>query len=162
MTRLDLPDDDQMVRCVKPSMIQEDGTPDGSEFRLRSGERELSVNWLGAFDQDKTHQLAEVRRVSQLTLRPNGRFAEMNVGMVKCKVAEELDTLRIVSDPLPARGGFDADHSHAAIIGLPQGDSDQGALIGDLKFESSRRSRKTNYRPEISCLEVDVPTQRPH
>ena len=42
MTQLELPNDDQMVRCVKPSMIQEDGTPDGSEFRLRSGEQELS------------------------------------------------------------------------------------------------------------------------
>ena len=44
MTKLDLPNDDQVVRYVKPSMIQEDGTPDGSEFRLRSGEEELSVN----------------------------------------------------------------------------------------------------------------------
>lgn len=135
MTKLDLPDDDQVVRYVKPSMIQEDGTPDGSEFRLRSGEEELSVNWLEAFGQDKTHQLAETRRPSRLTRRPTARFAEMNVGMVKCKVTEELDSLRIVSDPLPAGYGFDEDPSHAAIIGLPQGDSEQGALIGDLIAE---------------------------
>ena len=135
MSRLDLPNDDQVVRYVKPSMIQEDGTPDGSEFRLRSGEGELSVNWLGAFGQDKNHQLAETRRLSRLNRRRTARFAEMNVGMVKRKVAEELDSLRIVSDPLPAEIDFDADPSHAAIIGLPHGDSDQGALIGDLIAE---------------------------
>ena len=30
-----LPRDDQIVRYVKPSMIQEDGAADGSDFRLR-------------------------------------------------------------------------------------------------------------------------------
>ena len=52
MTRVDLPTDDQIVRHVKPSLIQEDGTPDGSEFRLRSDEKELSVNWLEIFGQE--------------------------------------------------------------------------------------------------------------
>jgi len=42
-----------------------------------------------------------------------------------------LDTLRIVSDPLEAEGEFDTDPSHAAIIGLPQADSDEGALNGE-------------------------------
>ncbi len=35
MTGDDLPADAQIVRYVKPSMIQEDGTADGSEFRAR-------------------------------------------------------------------------------------------------------------------------------
>ena len=85
--------------------------------------------------QEMTHQPAEVRRLCRLNLGSTGGFAEMNVGMVKCKVAEELDTLRIVSDPLEAEGEFDADPSHAAIIGLPQGDSDEGILIGELIAE---------------------------
>ena len=50
MKRDDLPADDQIVRYVKPSMIQDDGTADGSDFRLRASrpdEAGLSVNWLG-------------------------------------------------------------------------------------------------------------------
>ena len=42
-----LPSGDHIVRYVKPSMIQEDGSADGSDFRLRSmrpGETGLSVN----------------------------------------------------------------------------------------------------------------------
>ncbi len=138
MMRNDLPSDDHIVRYVKPSMIQEDGTVDGSDFRLRStkpGEVGLSVNWLEALGPGKAHQLAEVRRLCRLRLRPSGRFAEMNVGTVVCNVAVELDTLRIVQDPLEATVEYDEDPSHAEIIGLPQGDSDQSALIGDLIAE---------------------------
>ena len=138
MKREDLPAGGQIVRYVKPSMIQEDGTPDGSDFRLRStkpDETGLSVNWLGAFEPGKTHQLEEVRRLCRLRLRPNGRFAELNVGTVIRAVAKELDTLRIVHDPLEAKEGSDADPSHAEIVGLPPGDSDQAAMVGDLIAE---------------------------
>ena len=47
----DLLADDHIVRYVKPNMIQEDGTPDGSGFRLRPerpDEPGLSINWLEA------------------------------------------------------------------------------------------------------------------
>ncbi len=138
MMRVDLPTGDRIVRYVKPSMIQEDGTVDGSDFRLRSArpdETGLSVNWLEAFGLGKNHQLGEVRRLFRLRLKPNGRFAEMNVGTVIRAVAKELDTLRVVHDPLEATEGFGADPSHAEIIGLPPGNSDQAALVGDLISE---------------------------
>ena len=134
----DLPADDHVVRYVKPSMIQDDGTADGSDFRLRPdrpNETGLSVNWLEAFELGKADQLAEIRRVCRLTLRPSGRFAEMNVEAVRRHVAEELDTLRIVHNPLEAQEGFKADPSHSEIIGLPPGESDQAILIGDLIAE---------------------------
>ena len=130
-----LPADDHIVRYVKPSMIQEDGTADGSGFHLRParlGETGLSVNWLEVFEQGKVHQMNEVRRLCRLRLRPNGRFAEMNVGTVMRQVAEELDSLRIVHDPLDAEEDFDADPSHSKLIGLPPGDSDHAVLLGDL------------------------------
>lgn len=130
--RIDLPAGDHIVRYVKPSLIQEDGTVDGSDFRSRPSrpdETGLSVNWLEAIEPGKARQLAEVRRLCRLRLRPSGRFAEMNVGTVVRKVAVELDTLRIVQDPLEATVEYDADPSHAKIIGLPPGDSDQAALI---------------------------------
>lgn len=135
MKRGDLPSTDQVVRYVKPSMIQDDGTADGSDFRLRASrpdEAGLSVNWLEAFEPGKTHQLSEVRRLFRLRLSPRGRFAEMNVGTVLREVSTELDTLRIVHDPLDAERGFEADPSHAQITGLPPGDSDDALLVGDL------------------------------
>ena len=52
MMGIDLPAGDQIVRYVKGSLIQEDGTVDGSDFRLRPhrpDETGLSVNWLEAF-----------------------------------------------------------------------------------------------------------------
>ena len=137
MKREDLPTGSHIVRYVKPSMIQEDGTADGSDFRLRStrpDEAGLSVNWLEVFGPDKVHQIYEVRRLCRLHLRPNGRFAEMNVGILH-QVATELDSLRIIHDPLEATDGFDADPSHAEITGLPPGDSDQAVLAGDLIAE---------------------------
>ncbi len=134
----DLPPGDHIVRYVKPSMIQEDGTTDGSDFRLRPNkpdEKGLSVNWLEAFGNDKVHQLSEARRLCRLTLRPSGRFAEMNIGTVLRVASEELKTLRIVHDPLEADQDFDADPSHAEMRGLPPGDSDQAMLVGDLISE---------------------------
>ena len=133
-----LPGGDQIARYVKPSMIQDDGTPDGSDFRLRASrpnETGLSVNWLDAFEPGKVHQLSEVRRLCRVRLRSRGRFAEMNVSTILREVAKELDTLRIVHDPLEEKEGFDADPSHAEIIGLPPGDSDHAVLVGDLMAE---------------------------
>ena len=135
MKRGDIPSGNQIVRYVKPSMIQDDGTADGSDFRLRASrpdEAGLSVNWLEAFEPGKAHQLAEVRRLFRLRLSPRGRFAEMNIGAILREVSAELDTLRIVHDPLEANEDFDTDPSHAQICGLPAGDSDHALLVGDL------------------------------
>ncbi len=134
----DLPADDHIVRYVKPSMIEEDGTANGADFRLRPDrpdETGVSVNWLEAFDPDKAHQLAEVRRLYRLTVRKSGRFAEMNIGAVRAKVAQELATLRVVHDPLEAEGDYEADSSHAEITGLPPGESPEADMIGDLIAE---------------------------
>ena len=144
----DLPAGDHIVRYIKPSMIRDDGTADGSDFRLRPHRPDdtgLSVNWLEAFEPGTARQLAEVRRLCRLTLRPSGRFAEMNVGAVGRRVAEELDTLRILHDPLEAAGTFEADPSHAEIAGLPPGESEQAILIGDLIAECV-----TDMHPAIS------------
>ncbi len=134
----ELPNRDHVVRYVKPSMVREDGTVDGADFRLRPHRPDdigLSVNWLEIFGSDHAHQLDEVRRLSRLRLKATGRFAEMNIGEVRSKVAQELDTLGIVHCPLEATADHEADPSHAEIAGLPPGDSDQALLIGDLIAE---------------------------
>lgn len=134
----DLPADDHVVRYVKPSMVLEDGTPDGSDFCLRPDrpdETGLSVNWLEVFEPPKTQQLSEVRRLSRLRVRRNGRFAELDVGKTLRAVSDELNAVRMLHDPLEPYGEFDADPSHAEIVGLPPGDSDEAALVGDLIAE---------------------------
>lgn len=138
MKENELPNHDHVVRYVKPSMVREDGTVDGADFRLRPHRPDdtgLSVNWLEVFGSDHAHQLGEVRRLSRLRLKAAGRFAEMNIGEVRSKVAQELDTLGIVHYPLEATADHEADPSHAEITGLPPGDSDQALLIGDLIAE---------------------------
>lgn len=130
-----LPSTDTIVRYVKPSMVQEDGNPDGSEFRLRSNGSDdtgLSVNWLEIFGNAKPDQLANVRKVSRLRRKPTGRFAEMNVGTVLQTIGHELHNALIVHDPLPATEEWDADPSHSEFVGLPPQDSDQALLVGDL------------------------------
>lgn len=134
----DLPAADSIVRYVKPTMIEEDGTANGADFRLRPSrpdETGLSVNWLQAFAGDKAHQLAEVRRLYRLSMKRTGRFAELNIEVVIRTVSAESASLRIVHDPLDAEGRFEADPSHAEITGLPPGDSPEADMIGDLIAE---------------------------
>ena len=111
----------------------------GEAFQLRSGEDNLSVNWLECFAGiSKSQQVAEVRRRSRVQLRPNGRLAELNVGRTKGHLHGELADLRFVPDPLDAdetEGGFEADPSHSEITGLPPADSPEAELIGDMIAE---------------------------
>ena len=127
----DLPANDHIVHYVKPSMILEDGSLNGSEFRLRHTDPDvagLSVNWLEILGQGKIQQLVEVRRLCRLTRRTTGRFAELSC----TQFARKKDAVRIVHDPLPAQGQWDDDPSHSEIKGLPPGESDHAMLIGDL------------------------------
>ena len=127
-----LPDDAHVVRYVKPTSRHEDGSVDGSAFRLRPGDNGLSVNWLECFvNLAKAQQLDEVRRLSRLTMKRRGCLAELSVGATKQYYCELAD-LRFVHKPLAVENGYEADPSHSEIIGLPQGDSPQAALIGDL------------------------------
>ena len=135
----DLPDEANVVRYIKPTMVFEDGSVDGSEFCLRAHRPDdtgVSVNWLEYFgDLSKAEQLDEVRRLSRLDMRKSGRLAELNVGTTKHHVRNELDALRFIHSPLPAEGDYGTDPSHSEIVGLPPGNSPQAALIGDMIAE---------------------------
>ena len=139
MNRSDLPDDAHVVRYARPTAIREDGRVDGSAFRLRPGDTGLSVNWLECFaDLPLSGQLAEVRRLSRIEMRPNGRLAELNVGAAKQHVRQQFPAVRFISTPLPEEDGHAADLSHSEIIGLPPGDSSEAALLGDMIAECVR------------------------
>ena len=135
----DLPDEANVVRYIKPTMVLEDGRVDGSEFRLRAHRPDdtgVSVNWLECFGAlSKAEQLDEVRRLSRLDMRKSGRLAELNVGTTKHYIRNEPDDLRFIHTPLPAESDYEADPSHSEIVGLPPGNSPQAALIGDMIAE---------------------------
>lgn len=125
----DLPDESHVVRYAAPRHIHDDGSVDGYIFRLRPQESGLSVNWLEYFSQlAKPQQLEQVRQLSRLNLRRNGRFAELSVDLAR----QELPDLAFRHRPLEATAQYPADPSHSEIIGLPPGDSPQAALIGDM------------------------------
>ncbi len=129
-----LPDEDRFVRYLSATRIV-DGSPDGSGFCLGREEAGLSVNWLEVLASGGTDPLSEVRRLSRLRLRRSGRFAELRVGTVLCAVRDELDSLRIMHDPLEAAEGFAADPSHSQITGLPPANTDEALLVGDMIAE---------------------------
>ena len=132
MAGTELRDEHHVVRYVKPTFVREDRSVDGSAFRLRSGEGGLSVNWLEHYaNRVRSEQLEEVRRLSRITMRRRGVLAELNVGMTKRKTREAA-RLRFERRPLSQERGYPADPSHCEIRGLPDGESLQAALVGDL------------------------------
>ena len=136
MTGTDLPDDDHVVRYAKPTTVREDGSVDGSAFRLRPSDKGLSVNWLDYYQRlNKSQQLDKVRRSSRLVMRRNGRLAELNIGVTKRHVHARLKSLGFIHAPLAAEGDYQPDPSHSEIRGLPPGDSPEAALIGDMIAE---------------------------
>ena len=134
MTGDDLPNEDHVVRYVKPSQFDEDEGVNGSAFQLRQNEGGLSVHWLECFeDLVKPQQLDEVRRLSRLTISRNGRLAEVNVGRTKQHLEEQLSGIRFVHQPLNAEGDYEANPSHSEILGLP--DFPDEELIVDMIAE---------------------------
>ena len=141
MTGDQIPDDDHVVRYVKPSDV-DGATVNGGAFCLRSDEAGLSVNWLEILNGTDPHsQLDEVRRLFRLQLRSNGRFAKLNVGETKGRVlkgAKEAGIslgLDVCEAPLPRTCKYEADPSHAEITDLLSSDSDEAMLVGDLIAE---------------------------
>ena len=135
---VDLPDDDHVVRYVKPSLVDK-CTVDGSAFILREFEEALSVNWIESLPGDNDIERIEaVRHLSRLTLSKNGGFAKLNVGATKAYVMELASEagiwveLKFVEAPLSKSDTHDADPSHAEIFGLPATNSDAAVIIGDL------------------------------
>lgn len=136
MIAMELPEDAHVVRYASPRQVHADGSLDSSVFRLRPQDAGLSINWLEAFgDTARAQQLEQVRRLSRLNMRPNGRLAELNVGRTKRLLRERLPTLSFRHQPLAADDRYAADPSHSEIAGLPPGDSLQAALIGDMIAE---------------------------
>ena len=137
----EIPDQDHVLRYVKPSLL--DGTHvDGGAFVLREAETGLSVNWLEKFQNDgHTDPVNEIRRLSRITLASTGQFAKLNVSQMKQYVSSAANEagisleLTVLEDPLPGTRDFEPDPSHAEIHGLPDHADDAAMLVGDLLSE---------------------------
>lgn len=128
-----LGNESSVVRYCKPSLLHQDGTVSGFAFHLRPNEATLSVHWLQSFQgMTKGQQLDEVRRLSRLTMRPNGRLAELRVGRVMQNASSEDAKLSFVHSPLPVESDYAADPSHSEICGLPEAGSPEAEFVGEM------------------------------
>ena len=77
-----------------------------------------------------------MRRLFRLTVKKNGRFAELPVGAAIEVVLDEINGLTIEEDPLDSdeENGHEADPSHALICGAPDPttDSELAETVGDM------------------------------
>ncbi len=70
-----------------------------------------------------------------MTIRPNGRFAQLNVGDTRNHILVAARYLSFVHDPKAVRPPHEADLSHSLIGGLPPGDSPEAMLVADMITE---------------------------
>lgn len=115
-----LPDEHHVARYCKPSTVDPlDRLPTVAAFQLRESDDHLSVNWLEFFGlDDHNAAMAQLRAAFDTkgyTLRPNGRFAVLNVGDAKTAInAADLHvTLDIKHWPIDEP----PDPSHSGIFG---------------------------------------------
>ena len=90
-------------------------------FIPRRSEDYLSVNWLEYFGETDLNaaveRVREVFRSKEFQVRPNGRFAVLNIGTAKTAIHEAVGrTLNV--DHLP----LNDDQSHAGILGYASED----------------------------------------
>ena len=114
-----VPDSDHVSRLCKPSHIV-DGVPAATAFKLRAGEKYLSVNWLEYLAlSDRPSAIAEIRRVlnAKLTISARAKIAILNVGTLRDAVRNSTGTsLRVLHVPEPD------DPSHSGIHDIPLDD----------------------------------------
>lgn len=112
-----IPPEDHVARYCKPSTVQ-DGVIGSTAFEIQPGDDHLSVNWLEHFVAgDFGERLERVRDAfaeKGYALRPNGRFAVLNVEALIEKV--KLRDVRVLHWP---DGG---DQSHSGIFNYSSDD----------------------------------------
>ena len=118
-----LPDSHHVARYCPPSRVDESGIPMTSAFAMRADEGHLSVNWLECFDpriEVAVNRVRDVLLEQGSPLRPNGRFALLDIGTVKAAVKRSLGRSLHINQLAPESGP-----SGAAIVGHP----DDGLMV---------------------------------
>ena len=134
-----VPDNDHIARYCGGANVHEDGSIDGSAFRLRERpdgwEEYLSVNWLEYLEAaDRRRQIEKLRQVFRNKPFKLGAKAKFAIHEVEdlCEYirnkSPDRRNLRVLHDPFPD------DCSHCGVFGLKSGDD----LIADLIAEVVR------------------------
>lgn len=117
-----VPDPDHVARYCAPGTLTEDADrkPTGASFLPRTGDNDLSVNWLEYLKQpDRQAELTRLRRAYKekakpLKLAAGGKLAVLNVGELVNHVKANSQDGRDLSVRHQPRQG---DPSHSAIVG---------------------------------------------
>lgn len=123
-----IPNADHVLRHVNGRLIQGEDI-DGSGFRLRENESNLSFNWMEYYrNHSPDEQIQLIRDTFPLKLKNKDKFVKLNVGSAKSHVNGEHPQKKIVDfleDATPVVP------SHC----LMTCESDMDAVIGDLLAE---------------------------
>lgn len=142
-----LPLSDHIIRYISPTHIdhRSDGVSrmSATGFTLRRHDQgKLSCNWLEYFEGSDEEQLQYIRDVSRVTLRKNGRYVMLNVGVTLSTVKERTLNqilLHAIYEPLDATDTLRADLSHAVLTNFPDEDSAIYDCVKDLLVQTIRQ-----------------------
>ena len=73
---------DHVARYCSPVNVQ-GGKVIAAAFFPRENEDGISVNWIERYGDDQCAAIREIRRHIELRLKPNGRFAVLDVGKIR-------------------------------------------------------------------------------
>lgn len=147
----ELLDEANIVKYIRPGLIEHNGDLEGRAFKPRDSDTHgLSVDWLGAFDLPKSNQLAEVRRRSRICMKPRGLIAEVNVGDIRTKTANVRScTLEFVHDPQAANERYVCNPAHSLIKGIPKTEPDEVHPVCDLIADCVVGKHSTQNKSEL-------------
>lgn len=131
----ELPDEDHVVRYCPFARLRPDGTAAPVAF-LPDADGYLSVFWLEfAGIDNETERWDDIRKrmmTSGITLRAQGKLAQLRVGRTKAEVLEQLARkLTIKHMPVLNDGKPEPDPSHSGIHGIPREPLDVADLIAE-------------------------------
>ena len=133
-----VPPTDHVLRYIRPTAVEDDGTINGSGFLKKPDHKGTSVNWIEYFKGNLECQVDQIRRKARMTYAKTGLLARLNVGIICSHVLEKTANdydLKIVKDPLEETEEDEEDPSHALIKGTPSINDLQGEYVGDLIVE---------------------------
>ena len=114
----------------------DNGKVDGLGLLARPSDNgEASVNRLKGLADNDTDAVAVIRSLCRLAIRPNGLWAQFNVGVAinRLQSMADIKDARCLSAPLPQEATYPADPTHAVICPLPHDDGSEFAdLVGDI------------------------------
>jgi hypothetical protein len=125
-------DSDHVLRHVKGRFVQGEDI-DGSGFRLRERETELSFNWMEYYrNETPDKQLQLIRDTFPLRLNKKDKFAKLNVGSAKHYISTEHPERKSISF---IEDGDEQVPSHCLMTCNPNIDEMIGDLLADCILE---------------------------